>query len=101
MKLGPVLFGKGHVGEYVLLSVVHETGELRDLWPDLVGDVAPLSACRLRRVLSKGRGNEGGDDPPSALSSMGQGIAHEMDPAALPGGAEHLRYCGFDALMRI
>lgn len=34
-------------------------------------------------------------------TSMGQSIAHELDSAALPSGAEHLRYCGFDALMRI
>ncbi|MNL24735.1 hypothetical protein D3C87_1461830 [compost metagenome] len=96
-----MLFGKGHVGEYVLLGIIHETGELRHLWPDLVGDIAPLGTCSFWRVLSKSRGDEGRHDPPSALSGMGQGIAHEMNPAALPGGGQYLRYGGLDALMRI
>ena len=29
VQLGPVLDGKGHVGEHLVLSVVHECGELR------------------------------------------------------------------------
>lgn len=32
---------------------------------------------------------------------MGKRIAHEVDPAPLPGGGKHLRHCGLDALMRI
>ena len=58
-------------------------------------------ACDLWGVLGEGGGDEGGDDAPSALSGMGQGIAHEVDPAALPGGGEHLRYGGLDAFMGI
>lgn len=39
--------------------------------------------------------------PAPALASMGQGVALEVDAAALPSGAENLRDGGFDALMSI
>ena len=86
VKLGPVLPGKGHVGKHVLLGAVHERGEFGHLRPDLIGDIAPLGACGLRCVLGKGRCDEGGDDTPSSLSCMGQGIAHEMNPGAVEKG---------------
>jgi hypothetical protein len=75
-----------------LLGIAHQTGQLRDLWPDLVGNVAPLSACGYRCVLSEGRGNERGYDAPSALARMSQCIAHEVHPATLPRDA--LAYLG-------
>jgi hypothetical protein len=40
--------------------------------------------------LSKGGADHGGDHLALAFVGMGQRVAHEMDPAALPGGAEHL-----------
>ena len=83
MKLGPVLPGKGHVGKHVLLGAVHERGEFGHLRPDLVGDIAPLGACSLRRVLGEGGSDEGGDDTASALSGMSQSVAHEVDPGAV------------------
>ncbi len=42
-------------------------------------------------VLGEGGGDEGGDDAAAALSGMGERVAHEVDAAALPGGAEDLR----------
>lgn len=93
--------GKGHVGEHVLFGAVHETGELGHFRSDLVSDIAPVGACSLGRVLGEGGGDEGGDDTPSALSGMRQGIAHEMNPAALPGGVEHLGDSRLDAFMGI
>ena len=86
VKLGPVLPGKGHIGEHVFFSGVHELGELRHFLPDLVGDVAPLSACGLRRILGEGRGDEGGDHSSAALSGMGQGVSHEVNPGAVEKG---------------
>ena len=79
VKLCPVSLGKGHVGEHVLLRAVHEGCKLRYLRPDLIGDIAPLLAGGLWRVLGEGRGDEGGDDTLSAFSGMGQGIAHEVN----------------------
>ena len=36
-----------------------------------------------------------------ALAGMGQYVAHEVNPAALPGGAENFRDGGLDALMGV
>ena len=36
----------------------------------------------------KGGGDEGRDHTPALLAGMGQEVAHEVDPAALPGGIE-------------
>ena len=41
------------------------------------------------------------DDAASALAGMRQHVAHEVDAAALPGGAEHLGDGGLDALMGV
>jgi hypothetical protein len=71
------------------------------LGADLIGDAAPLRAVGLGRLQRKGGGNEGGDDAPSTLASMGQNIAHEVDAAAPPGCAQHLCDGGLDAFVRI
>ena len=46
-------------------------------------------------------GDEGRDHAPPALARMSQHVAHEVDAAPLPGGAEHLRNSGLDALVRV
>ena len=97
MKLCPMLPWKGHIGEHILFGTVHKGGEFRHLRPDLVGDIAPLGACGLCRVLGTGRADEGRDDATSALSGMDQGIAHEVNPASPPGGREHFRHGCLDA----
>ena len=70
VKLGPMLLRECHVGEHVGLGVVHDGGELRHFWPDLVGDGTPLNPGGLGRLLGEGSGDEGGDDPSSALAGM-------------------------------
>ena len=52
-------------------------------------------------VLGEGGGDEGRDDAPAALAGMGQGVAHEVDAAALPGGVEHLGDGGLDAFVGV
>jgi len=44
VQLRAVLGGEGHVGQHVVLAVVHERGELWPAPPDLIGDVAPGGA---------------------------------------------------------
>src|SRR6202035_4436613 len=78
-----------------------EAGQLAQLGTELVGDLAPLRASGLGIILSKGSGNEGGDDAPAALAGMGQCVAHEVDAAPLPTGIGHLGDGGLDALMSI
>ena len=74
VQLGAMLPGEGHVGEHVMLGLVHDGGELGDLGPDLVGDRAPLGAGGLGRFLGEGGGDEGGDDAAAALAGMRQHV---------------------------
>jgi hypothetical protein len=48
-----------------------------------------------------GMSDEGRDCPSSALAGMGQGVALEVDAAALPGGAEYLGGGRLDAFARV
>jgi hypothetical protein len=92
---------RGHESEHIRLGLVHQPGELWDRRPQLFGDFASLQPGRFGVVLRKGGGDEGGDHAPSALSRMGERIAHEVDAAALPAGGQHLRHRGLDAFVRI
>ena len=38
----PVVLGEGHVGEHVVLGLVHQLGELAEALAQAVGDGAPL-----------------------------------------------------------
>ena len=75
--------GKRHVGEDVLLGLVQERRELRQLGPDLVGDLAPLGLGGVGMVLGEGGGDEGRDDAPAAPAGMGERVAHEVHPGAV------------------
>lgn len=87
VRLRAVFLGKGHVSQHVMLGLIHEVWQLRNLGPDLVGSRPPLSAGGLGGVLGEGRGDEGRDRPAPALARMGEGVALEVDAAPLPGGA--------------
>jgi hypothetical protein len=45
----------------------------------LIGDLAPLCACGLGVILRERRADEGGDDTSSALASVRESVAHEVD----------------------
>lgn len=59
----PVLAWEGHVGEHVLLGLVHQRAELGPAPAQLVGDVAPgfagALAVRLDESLADGCGDHG------------------------------------------
>jgi hypothetical protein len=57
VDLGTMLLGKGHVGEDVLLGLVEQGGQLRQLGPDLVGHLAPLGFGGVGMILGKGSGD--------------------------------------------
>ena len=69
--------------------------------PQLIGDLAPLRLGGLGAVLGEGGGDEGRDDAPAGLAGMGEGIAHGVDAATLPGRVHQLGGGGFDSLVRI
>jgi hypothetical protein len=71
------------------------------LGAELVGNVASLCPGRLRIVLSKGGGDESGDDAPTARADMSQRVAREVDAATLPGDLEHLGGGDLDARVSV
>ena len=101
VQLGAVFLGEGHVCQHVMLSLIHDVGELGRLGADLIGNGVPLGAGRLRRLLGEGGGDEGTGDPAAALACMGKNITHEVHPAPLPGSAQYLGYRGPDAFMGV
>jgi hypothetical protein len=52
----------------------------------LIGDRPPLLARGLGVLLHEGRADEGRYHAPALAAGMRQYVAHEVDPAALPGG---------------
>ena len=62
MQFGPMLRGEGHVGEHVMLRVVHEPAEFLEPGPQLIGDVPPDLTRRLPVGLDEGLADGGGDN---------------------------------------
>ena len=83
-----MVLGEAHEGEDIGFGLVHQGGELCNLGPELIGDLAPLGAGYFGVLLGEGGGDEGGDDAPALLAGMGQDIAHEVHAATLPGGVQ-------------
>jgi hypothetical protein len=52
-------------------------------------------------LLGVGGADPGRDDAPLGLARVRQGVAGEVHAAALPGGPQHLRHGGLQALMGI
>ena len=101
VQLGSMRGREGDVGKDIVLGVIDQGGELRQLWAEVIGDAAPLLLGRPGGVLSEGSADEGADDVTAPLAGMGQGVAHEMDAAALPGGGEHAGGGGLEAPMGV
>lgn len=92
---------ESHVGQHVEFGRVHQGGELGDLGPQLIGDLAPLHPGRLGVVLSERGGDEGRHDVAARVADMGGHVPHEVDAAALPGGVNHLGHRGLAALVAV
>ena len=88
MQLGAVLAGEGHVGQHVVLALVHELGQLRPAGAQLVGDAAPGLAGIVAVGLVEGLADRGGDDGVLAARDVGQGVAHPVHAAPLPSRLE-------------
>ena len=101
IELGPVRGGQVHVGEHVLLGGVHQRGEPRYLGPQLVGYGVPLTVGSRGVLVGIDGADPGRDDAALGLAGMSERVAGEVDPAALPSGAEHLRDRGLQALVGV
>ena len=89
MQFGAMLRRERDVGEHVVLTVVHQGAELGPACPQLVGDMTP-SLMRCRGVgLQKSLSDRGSDHGVLAFRHVGQGVAHSMHAAPLPGRTEH------------
>jgi hypothetical protein len=77
------------VGQNVVLAIVHQGGEFWPTRPQLIGNVAPGLMRGLGIGLQKGLADRGGDHGVLAFGHMGQGVAHPMNAAPLPGRTEH------------
>ena len=79
-----MLAREGHVGEHVMLAVVHQRAELGPAHPQLVGDMAPRLVRGRGIGLQKGLADGGGDHGVLALGHVRQGVAHPVhDPNAI------------------
>jgi hypothetical protein len=84
VQLGAVLARERHVGEDVVLARIHQVGGLRPARAELFGHLAPGLAGMGAVGLVEGLADCGSDDGVLAAGDMRQGIAHPVNPAALP-----------------
>ena len=101
VELGAVLLGEAHVGQHVGLGLVHQVRQLGHLGAELVGHLAPLGLGGHGILLGEGGGDEGRHHAPALLAGMGEEVAHEVDPAPLPGGVEDPGGAGLEAFVVI
>ena len=101
MDLRPVLDGEVHVGKDVNFAVVDEGGKLRPLASELVGGVTQRLAGTGAIGLDKGLAERGRDHALLGLADMGQGVAHPVNAASLPGRANDPADGGLEALVGV
>jgi hypothetical protein len=83
VHLGAMLCREAPVGQKVNFSIIHQRGQLADVWPGLIGNLSPLLADSLGIILSEGAADPGRDDAPLRLPGMRQGVAHEVHTTKL------------------
>ena len=87
-----MLCGEGHVGEHVMLGLVHQPAEFLEPGPQLIGDVPPDLTRRLAVGLDEGLADGGGDNRLLRLWHVGQRIAHEVHAGAVEEVASLIAY---------
>ncbi len=88
-RIGAVQLGtardQGVHMRHVRLRLFHQGGEFRDICPCLVGKSRATACGCSGGVLRESGADPGGDDVALRLARIGQGIAHEVNAAALHG----------------
>jgi hypothetical protein len=101
MQLGSMLRGEAHVGEHVVLGLVHQPAEFLEPGPQLIGDVPPDLTRRLAVGLDEGLADGGGDNRLLRFRHVGQRIAHEVHATALPCRADDPLDGGLQPFVRV
>jgi hypothetical protein len=79
VQLGPVPDGEGHVGQHVVLALVHEAGELGPAGAELIGHLPPDLAGRVLVGLQERLAERGGDHAVLALGHVGERVPHPVE----------------------
>jgi hypothetical protein len=82
---------EGEVGEHVRLGLVHQRAELGPAGAQLVGNVPPGLGGAGVVGPDEGLPDRGRNHGVLALGHVSERVPHEVDAAALPGGADHPR----------
>jgi hypothetical protein len=83
VQFGAALSGEGHLGEGVLLTVVHPRGELGPTAAQLVGEVAPSLVRGVGAGFLEDLADRSGNHGVVALRGVYQGVAHPMHARAI------------------
>src|SRR5918993_681795 len=78
MNLRPMIFREAHEGEHVGFGLVHESGELRHVGTQLVGDLPPLRPRGLGILLDEGGADKGRHYATAVAAGMREDVAHEV-----------------------
>lgn len=87
-KLAPVLEGEGAEGQQVVPGVEEHGGHFGELGLECGGDPIELRTNRLGTGLGEDGADGGREHLGVGLGDLGQDVPHEVDLAALPGGAD-------------
>ena len=85
--LPPVLLGKNHERENLVLRGLHQGSHLRQPGPELGYDIIPRSGHRGLIRLGKDRAEDRGGHLGLGLSHVGEDVPDEVDPATLVPGS--------------
>ncbi len=96
-----MILGEGHVGEDIILGLLHERGGFLGADLESSDEFAPLFASLLLCCLIEGAAQGGGNHWPVLLADPLERIAHEVYAAALPGSAKDLGNGRFQAFMGV
>ena len=97
MNLQPVCLGEAHVREHLVLGRVHEHAELREAFPELISDRAPLSTGVCLALLGENGADERGHHLTVALGDVDDGVPHEVD-ATSPFGSRTALHDAYPAI---
>ncbi len=69
---------EAHIGEHIMLGLVHEPGRLLEAGPELIGNVAPDVGGGFGIGLDEGLADGGGNDGVLAFADMGKGKSERL-----------------------